>query len=186
EIAKWQMSSATGNRTPRAGAHRAPKTGPSGRSPRGGMTADEEGKTGVFGVRLRSRAGRGGEPTGTKGTKPGGLRSKSTRRRVMVLGVVGIVGLAAYFHGGGTSPEPTVAQFLLDWETGQYQQAAALTDGSQAEVASELQSAYKQVYANSMTLRMVSIDQDGGTARAEFQASVDLGTGLQWKYGGSF
>lgn len=104
----------------------------------------------------------------------------------MAVGVVGIVGLAAYFHGGGTSPEPTVAQFLLDWETGQYQQAAALTDGSRAEVASELQSAYKQVYANSMTLRMVSIDQDGGTARAEFRASVDLGTGLQWKYGGSF
>jgi cell division protein FtsI/penicillin-binding protein 2 len=104
----------------------------------------------------------------------------------MAAGGVVVVGLAAYFHGGGTSPEPTVAQFLLDWETGQYQRAAALTDGPQAAVASELLSAYKQVNANSLTLRMLSIDQHGSTARAEFRASVDLGTGLQWKYGGSF
>src|SRR3984957_12570907 len=148
------MSSATGNRTPRAGAHRAPKPGPPPRRP------DE--------------------------TKPGGLRSKSMRRRVMAVGVLAIVVLAVIFHGGGTSPEPTVSSFLLDWEAGKYRQAAALTDGPQVAVANELKSAYKQVNANSMTLRMVSISQSGGTATAAFRASVDLGTGLQWKYSGSF
>jgi cell division protein FtsI/penicillin-binding protein 2 len=100
----------------------------------------------------------------------------------MAVGGVAVVVLAAFFHGGGTSPEPTVAKFLLDWETGQYQQAAALTTGPPAVVASELQSAYKQVNANSLTLRMTGISQHGGTATAAFRASVDLATGLQWKY----
>jgi cell division protein FtsI/penicillin-binding protein 2 len=104
----------------------------------------------------------------------------------MAVGVVAIVALAVAFHGGGTSPEPTVAQFLLDWERGQYQQAAALTSGSPAEVASELRSAYRQVNANSLTLRMLGIDQAGGRATASFRATVDLATGLQWKYAGSF
>jgi cell division protein FtsI/penicillin-binding protein 2 len=176
------MSSATGNRTPRAGAHRAPKTGPSPRRLRGDDGADGEGKAGGWRVRLRSRSGRGGEP---REPKPGGLRSKSTRRRVIALGAVAVVVLAIFFHGGGTSPEPTVAKFLLDWETGQYQQAAALTTGPQAVVASELQSAYKQVNANSLALRMTSISQQGGTATAGFRASVDLATGLQWKYANS-
>jgi cell division protein FtsI/penicillin-binding protein 2 len=100
----------------------------------------------------------------------------------MAVGGVAVVVLAAFFHGGGTSPEPTVAKFLLDWETGQYQQAAALTTGPQAVVASELQSAYKQVNANSLALRMTGISQHGSTATAAFRASVDLATGLQWKY----
>ena len=104
----------------------------------------------------------------------------------MAVGVLAIVVLAVIFHGGGTSPEPTVSSFLLDWEAGKYRQAAALTDGPQVAVANELKSAYKQVNANSMTLRMVSISQSGGTATAAFRASVDLGTGLQWKYSGSF
>lgn len=104
----------------------------------------------------------------------------------MAVGVLAIVVLAVVFHGGGTSPEPTVAQFLLDWEKGQYQQAAALTSGPQAEVSSELQSAYRQVNANSLTLRMLGIDQAGGRATASFRATVDLATGLQWKYRGSF
>jgi cell division protein FtsI/penicillin-binding protein 2 len=103
----------------------------------------------------------------------------------MALGAVLVVVLAIFFHGGGTSPEPTVAKFLLDWETGQYQQAAALTTGPQAVVARELQSAYKQVNANSLALRMTSISQQGGTATATFRASVDLATGLQWKYANS-
>jgi hypothetical protein len=102
----------------------------------------------------------------------------------MAVGGVAVVVLAIFFHGGGTSPEPTVAKFLLDWETGDYQHAAALTDGPQAEVASELQSAYRQVNANSLTLRMLNVDQHGGRATAWFHATVDLATGLQWKYGG--
>lgn len=104
----------------------------------------------------------------------------------MAVGAVGVVLLSIFFHGGGTSPEPTVAKFLLDWETGQYQEAAALTTGPRALVAGELRSAYRQVNANSMTLRMVSISQQGGAATAVFRATVDLGTGLQWKYGNTF
>src|SRR5262245_47547607 len=177
------MSSATGNRTPRTGAHRAPKAGTSTFRSKLGRAMDWEGIAGALGVRPRSRSTGGGEPTGPK---PGRLRSKSARRRVMAIGAVGIVVLAIFFHGGGTSPEPTVAKFLLDWETGQYQQAAALTTGPRTVVANELRSAYRQVNANSMTLRMVSVSQQGGTATAAFRASVDLGTGLQWKYGNTF
>jgi len=104
----------------------------------------------------------------------------------MAAGAVGVVVLAIFFHDGGTSPEPTVAKFLLDWETGQYDQAAALTTGPHAAVADALRSAYKQVYASDLTLSMVGVSQHGSTATAAFRASVDLGTGLQWKYPGSF
>ena len=156
------MSSATGNRTPRAGAHRAPKTGPSRAAPAGddgGRGRQSRGIRGAASVEIGARGANRGGP------KPGGLRSKSTRRRLMAVGAVGVVVLAVFFHGGGTSPEPTVAQFLLDWETGQYQQAAALTTGPAGGGRRELQSAYKQVNANSLTLRMTSISQQGGPRR---------------------
>jgi cell division protein FtsI/penicillin-binding protein 2 len=104
----------------------------------------------------------------------------------MAVGGVAVIVLAAVFHGGGTSPEPTVAQFLLDWETGQYQQAAALTTGPSATVASTLRDAYKDLYATDLTLGMVGVSQHGGSAVASFAASVDLGsTSLLWRYQGS-
>lgn len=104
----------------------------------------------------------------------------------MAVAGVGIIVLALLFHGGGTSPEPTVAQFLLDWESGQYQQAAALTTGQQGVVAGELRDAYTQLDASDIALGMQNVSQQGSFATAEFNASIDLSIGLRWGYHGQF
>jgi cell division protein FtsI/penicillin-binding protein 2 len=94
------------------------------------------------------------------------------------------VGIAA---GGGSSAEPTVYNFLLDWQQAQYQQAAALTTGQPSQVADELAASYRQVGATNLTLKMGQITQHGSMATAGFTASVDLGTiGQQWQYDGLF
>jgi cell division protein FtsI/penicillin-binding protein 2 len=103
---------------------------------------------------------------------------------VIVAGALVGVGLV---HGGAGSPEPTVYRFLLDWEQGHYRQAAALTTGQPAAVATELSSAYGQLDATDLVLTMNHVSQQGGTATAVFNASIDLGsTGLVWKYSNSF
>jgi cell division protein FtsI/penicillin-binding protein 2 len=107
----------------------------------------------------------------------------------MAVAGVGVIVLAAVFHGGGTSPEPTVSQFLLDWENGQYQQAAMLTTGQPSTVAAELRDAYKELGASDITLGMQSINQQGSYATAGFHASIDIGSispGERWSYLGQF
>lgn len=102
---------------------------------------------------------------------------------VVIVGVIG-VGLV---RGGGPSAEPTVQSFLLAWESGQYQAAAAMTTGRPAVVADALAGAYRQLDAADLVLQMVRITQQGAVARARFRASVDLGSGgLSWTYPGSF
>ncbi len=160
------MALRSGSRTPRAGAHRAPRTGSPVRISVARKARDGDGKTGVFGVALRSR------PM---------LKRASV---VIVIGALVAVGLV---RGGDSSAEPTVDQFLLDWEQGNYQAAAALTTGQPQAVATELSSAYGNLDATDLVLSMGHITQDGGSALALFNASIDLGSsGLQWTYGGRF
>lgn len=103
----------------------------------------------------------------------------------MAVAAAGVVVLAIFFHDGGTSPEPTVALYLMDWEQGQYQQAAALTTGPPKAVADELSGAYTQLATTDLTLSMGHISQQGSTATASFRAVVDLSTtGVQWTYDG--
>jgi len=161
------MSSATGNRNPRTGAHRAARTGTPARRFPGLKAGDGESRAGVFGVSLRS--------------KPMLKRTAG----VVVLALIAAAGWAV--RGGGTSPESTVEHFLLYWESGEYQQAAALTTGTPKDVASELAGAYQQLDATDLVLSMSSISQQGSTANAVFDASVDLGSsGLQWRYANRF
>jgi cell division protein FtsI/penicillin-binding protein 2 len=108
-------------------------------------------------------------------------------KRASLAVVVGALVAAGLVHGGGSSPEPTVYQFLLDWEQGDYHAAAALTTGQQGVVATELSSAYSQLDATDLVLNMKHISQHGGSALAQFDASIDLGSsGQQWQYGGQF
>jgi cell division protein FtsI/penicillin-binding protein 2 len=160
------MALRTGSRNPRAGAHRAPRAGPAVRVSVARKVRDGNGKTGVFGVALRSR------PM---------LKRASV---VIVIGALVAVGLA---WGGGSSAEPTVYQFLLDWEQGDYPAAAALTTGQPQTVATELSSAYGNLDATDLVLSMGHVTQDGAAALASFNASIDLGSsGLQWTYDGRF
>jgi cell division protein FtsI/penicillin-binding protein 2 len=104
---------------------------------------------------------------------------------VLVLGFVTIV-----FTGGlwsSPSAEPTVQQFLLDWQQHSYAAAAALTTGEPAVVTSELANAYRGLDAAAFYLNMGPVKQSGGTATARFTASVDLGQdGAPWQYTGNF
>ena len=104
---------------------------------------------------------------------------------VLVLGFVTVI-----FTGGlwsSPSAEPTVQQFLLDWQQHYYSAAATLTTGRPSQVADELANAYSRLDAAAYYLNMGPISQSGGTAAARFTASVDLGqNGAPWKYGGLF
>jgi cell division protein FtsI/penicillin-binding protein 2 len=103
---------------------------------------------------------------------------------VVVIVVVIAVGLV---RGGAPSAEPTVQAFLLAWESGHYQTAAAMTTGPPPVVAAALAGAYRQLDAANLVITMSRITQHDGQASASFRASVDLGTGgLRWGYQGTF
>ena len=103
---------------------------------------------------------------------------------VVVLAALVGVGL---MRPGVPSAEPTVSQFLLAWESQHYMQAAELTTGKPSVVARELASAYTRLDASDIYLGMRGVDQDGTTATAHFQASIDLaGSGLTWSYPNEF
>jgi cell division protein FtsI/penicillin-binding protein 2 len=134
--------------------------------------------------KTRDKAGRVGEP------RLSGVRSRATlARAVAVACVLAVLSFVLVQGGGSPSPsaEPTVQAFLLAWESGQYQAAAALTTGNRADVAHVLSDTYSQLDAADLALSMGKISQRGGTASAQFDASVDLGRGgLPWTYQGHF
>jgi cell division protein FtsI/penicillin-binding protein 2 len=102
---------------------------------------------------------------------------------VLLAALVG-VGLV---RPGVPSPEPTVSQFLLAWESQHYLQAAELTTGPPKTVAAALAGAYERLDASNLNLSIHSISQRAKTANAQFNASIDLGgTGLAWSYQGAF
>src|SRR5690348_2668712 len=126
---------------------------------------------------------------GTLGRRVSSFRARLSPVRViiavLVLGFVTIV-----FTGGlwsSPSAEPTVQQFLLDWQQHSYAAAAALTTGQPSVVTTELANAYRGLDAAAFYLNMGQIEQAGGTATARFTASVDLGQdGAPWMYTGNF
>ena len=126
---------------------------------------------------------------GAIGRRVSGLRARLSPLRVilavLLLGFVTIV-----FTGGlwsRPSAEPTVQQFLLDWQQRSYAAAAALTTGQPSVVTTELANAYSGLSAAAFYLNMGPITQAGGTATARFTASVDLGQdGAPWMYTGIF
>jgi cell division protein FtsI/penicillin-binding protein 2 len=104
---------------------------------------------------------------------------------VLVLGFGSIVLTGGLWSS--PSAEPTVQQFLLDWQQHSYAAAAALTTGQPSMVTTELANAYSGLSAAAFYLNMGTIKQAGGTATARFTASVDLGQdGAPWMYTGNF
>jgi cell division protein FtsI/penicillin-binding protein 2 len=115
------------------------------------------------------------------------LRSRSFLVRAAVL-VVGASLVGVGLARPGMSPaEPTVAQFLLAWQSRHYLAAARLTTGNPKAVAAALASAYQRLDASNVSMSMRSVSQTGATARAGFEADIDLaGSGLPWTYAGRF
>jgi cell division protein FtsI/penicillin-binding protein 2 len=137
----------------------------------------------------RARGARAGSKQVEEPRVAGG-RSRSARARIVAAAGATALLLLGIGLGWATprpSAEDTVQDFLLDWENGQYAAAAALTTGAPAQVAAELQDAYQEVGAAALSLGMVSVTQQGSTARASFDADMDLGRGgPAWDYDGSF
>jgi cell division protein FtsI/penicillin-binding protein 2 len=118
-----------------------------------------------------------------------GFRARLSPVRVII--AVLVLGFGSIVLTGGLwsspSAEPTVQQFLLDWQQHSYAAAAALTTGHPAVVTTELANAYSGLSAAAFYLNMGPIRQAGGTATARFTASVDLGQdGAPWMYTGNF
>jgi len=103
-----------------------------------------------------------------------------------LIGVAGVI-TAGFLTGFGKqgSPESTVQAFLLDWQQGNYQQAAAFTTGSRSVVAAQLSSAYSDLNSSATFLSLGPVRQHGDTASATFKATVDVDQGRhQWNYTG--
>lgn len=156
----------SGNRSSRAGAHRAPRSSPPVRGSRATKVRDGDSKAGVTGV---------------------GLRSRTWLARTSAVVVVAAIVGAGLVRPGVPSAEPTVSKFLLDWETRHFLQAAELTTGPPVKVARALAGAFQQLNATDQDMSMHTITQRGKTAYAQFDAAIDLGgSGLVWSYPGDF
>ena len=168
------------SRTPRGGAHRAPRTAPNVRGLRPGNAPDPVGKT---------RPGSGDSGSGGGRIKAAWANKRS---RAMIARVSAAVVLAALVGVGIARPgvpsaEPTVTQFLLAWESRHYLQAAELTNGKPKMVATELANAYERLDAADVDLTMQGVSQHGKTAEARFGVAIDLGaSGLTWSYQNRF
>jgi len=75
------------------------------------------------------------------------------------------------------SPEVAVRSFLLNWQEGDYEAAAQVTNGDVAEVAEALRQAHNQLDLAALRLSLRPIEMDGDTATAGFGAEADLGIG---------
>lgn len=168
------------SRTPRGGAHRAPRTAPPARGARPAKALDAPRKTRPEGREPAAGSGRTRASWASK-------RSRAIIARVsaaVVLAAVVGIGLA---RPGVPSAEPTVTQFLLAWESRHYLQAAALTNGNPKTVATELADAYERLNAADVDLIMQGVSQHGKTAEARFSVAIDLSaSGLTWSYPNSF
>jgi cell division protein FtsI/penicillin-binding protein 2 len=122
-----------------------------------------------------------------KHARRGGL-SRHYRLAAVVVVLIGMVsvGMVTGF-GDEPSAEPTVREFLLDWQVGHYGAAAQLTTGTSAQVAPAMEAELTDLDATAMFLTMGSISQQGHSAQADFTATVDLAQGgHQWTYQGHF
>ena len=127
-------------------------------------------------------------PKRSQATLLGRPRSSVIRMGAVATGVLVMI-IAAVTGIGPSEPSVTasVKNFLLDWETGNYAAAAAMTTGQQVVVARTLKDAYSQLGAQGLALVMGGISVHGDTAIAHFYASIDLGRGGRpWNYEGHF
>lgn len=176
--------------TRKRGAHAAAAPG----TPSAGTAPVAAGSVGATGAAAAAGpAGAPGPAGATRAPRPAAARAGGFRARLSPLRVVIavlVLGFATVVITGGLwsspSAEPTVQQFLLDWQQRSYAAAATLTTGNAAQVTNELANAYSKLGAAAFYLSMGPIKQSGGIASARFTASVDLGQdGAPWVYTGN-
>ncbi|WP_247815788.1 penicillin-binding transpeptidase domain-containing protein [Actinomadura luzonensis] len=83
------------------------------------------------------------------------------------------------------SPHDAVRDFLVGWQTEDYELAAGRTDGDQATVRKALSDAKLELDAASFRFKIKSVTVDGDASKADFRAEVDLGENNPlWEYDG--
>ncbi len=83
------------------------------------------------------------------------------------------------------SPEVAVRSFLLAWQDGDHETAAAYTDGDPAQVSAALTDMREQLDLASLRFQLGPISREGDSAQAEFGVNADLGIGdPTWNYTG--
>jgi cell division protein FtsI/penicillin-binding protein 2 len=96
-----------------------------------------------------------------------------------------LVGAASAGCFAEPSAMPTVRDFLIAWQVGNYPAAAKHTTGDPAAVAAALSQVREQLDAPSMRLGLRRITRSGDEADAAFEVKVDLGeNGEPWNYSG--
>ncbi|GAA0337244.1 penicillin-binding transpeptidase domain-containing protein [Actinoallomurus spadix] len=84
------------------------------------------------------------------------------------------------------SPLPTIRDFLVAWQNGNYRDAAGQTDGDRTKVADLLGAVPSQLDLASLRLALGRVRENGEDATAQFAVSIDLGDGGKpWSYGSS-
>ncbi|MFD0467226.1 hypothetical protein ACFQ0B_02030 [Nonomuraea thailandensis] len=73
------------------------------------------------------------------------------------------------------SPHDAVRDFLVGWQTEDYELAAGRTDGDVATVRKALADAKLELDAASFRFKIKSISMTGDESKADFHAEVDLG-----------
>ncbi|MDN3355614.1 penicillin-binding transpeptidase domain-containing protein [Actinomadura sp. DC4] len=82
------------------------------------------------------------------------------------------------------SPLPTVRDFLVAWQNGNYSGAAKQTNGDRKMVAEALESLPGQLDLAALHLALGHVRKDGDDATAQFEVRIDLGdNGPPWDYG---
>ncbi|WP_240197546.1 penicillin-binding transpeptidase domain-containing protein [Nonomuraea lactucae] len=118
-----------------------------------------------------------------------GLLSRPTGRTRRVLAATVTLAVACTTLTGcfdESSPHDAVRDFLVGWQSGDYDLAAARTDGDLATVRKALAGVKLELDAASFRFRIKSIGLDGDASRADFRAEVDLGENNPlWVYDGA-
>ncbi|GLY77063.1 penicillin-binding protein [Actinoallomurus iriomotensis] len=105
-----------------------------------------------------------------------------------VRGVAAITGALLAVSGcrmfAEPSPLPTVRNFLVAWQNGNYSGAAKQTNGDRKAVAGALQALPGQLDLASLHLALGHVRKDDDDATAQFEVRIDLGdNGPPWDYG---
>ncbi|SDK28574.1 Cell division protein FtsI/penicillin-binding protein 2 [Nonomuraea maritima] len=84
-----------------------------------------------------------------------------------------------------SSPHEAVRDFLVGWQSEDYDLAAGRTDGDQTTVRKALADAKQELDAASFRFRITGINVQGDQSKADFEAEVDLGENNPlWQYEG--
>ncbi|KAB8197549.1 penicillin-binding protein [Nonomuraea phyllanthi] len=83
------------------------------------------------------------------------------------------------------TPHDAVRDFLVGWQSGDYDLAAGRTDGDRAAVRKALSDAKLELDAASFRFKITSLSMTGEEAKADFHVEVDLGENNPlWQYEG--